>query len=143
MKLFVFLTALGAAAALSAADATLLQGQNPNPWSWRGTVAVGRTLEIRGVMGFIRAEAREASAALAQTRGPFPNHARSIHAQDGPVLRNATTTTIAPTGTLSILAGTTSGIEPLFAVAFLRNQAGVLMPDVNEDFVAAATRGSR
>jgi hypothetical protein len=56
MKLFVFLTALGAAAALSATDAALLQGQNPNPWSWHGAVAAGRTLEIRGVMGFIRAE---------------------------------------------------------------------------------------
>ena len=56
MKLFVFLTALGAAAALSATDATLLQGQNPNPWSWRGAVAAGHTLEIRGVMGFIHAE---------------------------------------------------------------------------------------
>lgn len=58
MKLFVFVTALGAAAALSASDATLLQGQNPtsNPWSWRGPVAAGRSLEIRGVMGFIRAE---------------------------------------------------------------------------------------
>jgi hypothetical protein len=56
MKLFVFLTALGAAAALSATDAAPLQGQNPNPWTWRGAVAAGRTLEIRGVMGFIRAE---------------------------------------------------------------------------------------
>jgi len=56
MKLFVFLTALGAAAALSATDAALLQGQNANPWSWHGAVAAGRTLEIRGVMGFIRAE---------------------------------------------------------------------------------------
>ena len=56
MKLLGLLTALGAAAALSATDATLLQAQNPNPWSWRGAVAAGRTLEIRGVMGTIRAE---------------------------------------------------------------------------------------
>jgi hypothetical protein len=56
MKLLGLMTALGAAAALSATDAALLQGQNPNPWTWRGTVAQGRTLEIRGVMGTIRAE---------------------------------------------------------------------------------------
>ena len=56
MKLFVYLTALGAAVALSTTNATLLRAQNPNPWSWRGAVAAGRTLEIRGVMGFIRAE---------------------------------------------------------------------------------------
>ena len=56
MKLLGFVTALGAAAALSTTDAAVLQAQNPNPWAWRGTVAAGRTLEIRGVMGTIRAE---------------------------------------------------------------------------------------
>jgi hypothetical protein len=56
MKLLGLMTALGAAAALTTADAALLRGQNPNPWSWRGAVASGRTLEVRGVMGNIRAE---------------------------------------------------------------------------------------
>jgi hypothetical protein len=56
MKLLGLMTALGAVAALSATDTALLQAQNPNPWTWRGTVAAGRTLEIRGVMGTIRAE---------------------------------------------------------------------------------------
>lgn len=69
------------------------------------------------LMGFIKRVGHEESAKLAEERGPFPNWAESIYG-DGPALRNATVTTIAPTGTISIIAGSTSGIEPLFALAF-------------------------
>ena len=56
-------------------------------------------------------------------------------------LRNCNLTTVAPTGTISIFAGCSGGIEPLFAVAFMRNQASALMPDVNPDFVRMAKEG--
>jgi ribonucleoside-diphosphate reductase alpha chain len=74
------------------------------------------------VMEFIRAEARSASKQLAAERGPFPAYADSVFGRRnlGPY-RNATTTTIAPTGTLSIIAGCSSGVEPLFALSFTRH----------------------
>ena len=81
-----------------------------------------KALEVgEKVMGFIREEARAASIALGKQRGPFPNFEKSIFKDkhDSPY-RNATITTIAPTGTLSIIAGCSSGIEPLFALSFVR-----------------------
>ncbi len=110
-------------------------------------VALART-----VMKFVNEEARVASERLARTRGVFPEWPDSIWGPDETAprgadgeriramrrLRNCNLTTVAPTGTISIFAGCSGGIEPLFAVAFMRNQAGAMMPDVNGDFVALA-----
>ncbi|HYN82070.1 MAG TPA: adenosylcobalamin-dependent ribonucleoside-diphosphate reductase, partial [Gemmatimonadaceae bacterium] len=110
-------------------------------------VALGRRIQQ-----FVDEEGKVESERLAAERGVFPEWERSIWGPDETAardangerirpmrrLRNCNVTTVAPTGTISIIAGCSSGIEPLFAVAFMRNQAGALMPDVNEDFVAIA-----
>ncbi|MDH5643715.1 MAG: vitamin B12-dependent ribonucleotide reductase, partial [Gemmatimonadota bacterium] len=108
----------------------------------------------RKLMAFIDEESKVESERLAKERGAFPEWEKSIWGPDKTCardqegnrirpmrkLRNCNLTTVAPTGTISIIAGCSSGIEPLFAVAFMRNQAGVLMPDVNEHFVRVAKK---
>ena len=97
------------------------------------------------VMSFIHDEARKASGELAKQRGTFPNWHDSIFGPEGfdMPLRNATLTTVAPTGTISIIAGTSSGIEPLFAVAFTRTvMDGTELVEVNPLFeIVARQRG--
>ncbi len=93
------------------------------------------------VMHVIREAAQRASARLAATRGTFPNFAGSRAEACGLRLRNATLTSIAPTGTLSILAGCAGGIEPYFALAFIRHVLdGARLPETNPRFEAALRR---
>ncbi len=102
-------------------------------------------LEVAGkVMRFINQEAQICSVDLAAERGVFPNFAGSIYDTGRPEerVRNATRTTIAPTGTISILAGASSGIEPYFGLAFLRKNilGGMDLPEVNPLFLEIASR---
>ncbi|MFB0508824.1 MAG: vitamin B12-dependent ribonucleotide reductase [Thermodesulfobacteriota bacterium] len=92
------------------------------------------------VMEFIHREAREKSIDLARKRGSFPNFRGSLWEKKGfERMRNATLTTVAPTGTISIIAGTSSGIEPLFAISFYREiLEGTKLLEVNPHFRSMA-----
>lgn len=106
------------------------------------------------VMRFVDEESKVASEELAAERGVFPEWEQSIWGPDATCarrsdgarirperrLRNCNVTTVAPTGTISMIAGCSSGIEPHFAVAFWRYQAETRMLDINADFVAQARR---
>ncbi len=90
----------------------------------------------RQVMKFIKEAGWKASEELAKKRGPFPNFKGSIYDRTGmPVLRNATVTTIAPTGTLSTIADCSSGIEPYFAIAYRRLILDTELFEVNKYFL--------
>ncbi|MBU0706808.1 vitamin B12-dependent ribonucleotide reductase [Patescibacteria group bacterium] len=94
------------------------------------------------IMQFISKEAQAASEEMAKVRGAFPSFPQSIYAKnDGKKMRNATRTTIAPTGTISIIAGCSSGIEPLFAISYVRTNildAGDSLIEVNPYFEKVA-----
>ncbi|MGB2819347.1 MAG: adenosylcobalamin-dependent ribonucleoside-diphosphate reductase, partial [Phycisphaerae bacterium] len=95
----------------------------------------------RRIASLLTEEAFAASERLAELRGAFANHAESTWARAGRKMRNAAVTTIAPTGTLSILAGTSGGIEPVFALAFYRRVLdGQEMLEVNGPFRRFAER---
>ena len=97
------------------------------------------------IMTFVAEEARQASRDLAEERGSFPAWGESVFAGRGEPIRNATRLSIAPTGTIGIIAGTSGGIEPLFALAYRREHTlgGEPFVEVNPLFVRHARRHLR
>lgn len=93
-------------------------------------------------MKFIHDTAVKQSIALADERGSFPNFKKSTLSRKYKKMRNASLTTVAPTGTISIIAGCSSGIEPLFGISFVRNvMSGAQLLEINSDFEFAAKQG--
>ncbi|MCP8305056.1 MAG: ribonucleotide-diphosphate reductase subunit alpha [archaeon] len=107
------------------------------PYDSKEALAIAEKL-----MSFISKEAIEKSRELAEERGSFPNFDGSLWERKGyRMLRNASLTTIAPTGSISIIAGCSSGIEPLFAVSFVRNVLeGTKLLEVNSTFEEIARK---
>ena len=107
------------------------------PYDSDGALAVGEEL-----MAFVRRATDEASVELARARGVFPAWEGSIYDHEGGLrMRNSAPTTIAPTGTISIIAGCSSGIEPLFALSYMRNvMDNTLLAEGNPIFEAVAKR---
>lgn len=117
------------------ADALIAMGI---PYDSEEALAVARQ-----IMSLIQTEAVARSVTLGKTRGSFPAFAESAWQQRGyPTMRNATVTAIAPTGTISLLAGVSSGIEPLFAVAYARRALeGVRLLETHPEFERRARQG--
>ncbi len=92
------------------------------------------------IMKFIHERALATSAAIGERRGSFPNFAGSLWEERGyKAMRNSTVTTIAPTGTISVIAGASSGIEPLFAISFVRDvMEGTRLLETNREFEQVA-----
>ncbi len=104
------------------------------PYDTEEAMKLGREL-----MKLINDEGHKASVRLAEERGSFPNFPESTLARKHEKVRNATVTTIAPTGTISIISGVSSGIEPIFAVAYVRNVMDKdILPEVNPIFEEVA-----
>ena len=91
------------------------------------------------LMKFVQEESHKKSEEIAEKRGSFPNFDKSIWKDKHSAFRNATVTTVAPTGTISIIAGCSSGIEPLFAISFIRNVlSGTRLFETNPLFESTA-----